>query len=122
MPFDNTTFKPRVTVLPPTPPQPPERGGRPQRIRIEIEIVQRQAPQRATGGYRFSTLALWLIAIGVLVALLGGCTAAHAQPTSRQSYRDGFMTRYQGNDRDGGQWTGTSYRQGFVTYFDATGP
>jgi hypothetical protein len=32
------------------------------------------------------------------------------------------VTRYQGDDRDGAQWTGTFYRQGFTTYFDATGP
>jgi hypothetical protein len=34
------------------------------------------------------------------------------QPSSWQSYREGFMTRYQGNDANGGQWTGQSYKQG----------
>jgi hypothetical protein len=58
MPFDSTTFRqPHVTVLPPQPHEPLERGGRPQRIVINIEIVQRQAPQPATRrGYRFGTL------------------------------------------------------------------
>jgi hypothetical protein len=116
MPFDNTTLRqPRVTVLPPTradnfigtlpPPTPRERGGGPQRIVINIEIVQRHPPQRATGGYRFGTLTMTLLIIGLLVALLGGCTPAMAQPSSWQSHQDGFMTRYQGTDRDGGQWT-----------------
>jgi hypothetical protein len=82
--------------------------------------VQRtQAPQRR--GYRFGTLTLTLLIVA-LFAALAGCTAAHAQPTSWQSYRDGFVTRYQGNDQSGGQWTGTSYRQGFTTYLDANGP
>ena len=38
MPFDSTTFcQPTVTVLSP---QPPERGGGPQRIQLLIEIVR----------------------------------------------------------------------------------
>jgi hypothetical protein len=43
-------------------------------------------------------------------------------PSSWQSYREGFVTRHHGNDHSGGQWTGTSYKQCFTTYFDATGP
>jgi hypothetical protein len=117
MPFDATGLRrPAVTVLPPTP---PERGGGPQRIHIEIEIVDRrqQSPRR---GYRFGTMTLWLLLLAVALALFG-CTA-QAQPTSWQSYREGFVTRHQGTDDQGGQWTGTSYRQGFTTYFDADGP
>jgi hypothetical protein len=32
------------------------------------------------------------------------------------------MTRYQGTDRDGRSWSGTSYKQGFTTYSDFAGP
>jgi hypothetical protein len=44
------------------------------------------------------------------------------QPSSMQSHRDRFVTRYQGADRDGRSWSGTSYKQGFTTYFSASGP
>jgi hypothetical protein len=118
MPFDTTKLRqPTVTLLPPTP---PERGGGPQRIHIEIEIVDFQA-QHQPRRYRFGTVTLTLLII-VLLATLLGCTAVHAQPSNWRSYREGFMTRYQGTDRDGGQWTGQSYKQGFMTYFDANGP
>jgi hypothetical protein len=121
MPFDSATFqRPTVTVLPPQGPlEPPERGGRPPRIHIEIEIVDRRRAQQRPPGHRFGTLTLtlWLI---VLLAALAGCTAAHAQPTSWQSHSDGYLTRYQGIDGNGEPWrTGTS---GFTTYFDANGP
>ena len=47
MPFDSTTFcQPTVTVLSP---QPPERGGGPQRIQLLIEIVQRPQPAQRRG-------------------------------------------------------------------------
>ena len=85
-----------------------------------IEIVDRRAQQRPRG-YRFGTLTLALLILALLAAL-AGCTAAHAQPSSWQSHREGFMTRYQGTDGQGGQWTGSSYQQGFMTYFDANGP
>jgi hypothetical protein len=75
----------------------------------------RYKPPRCGG----PVLTLLIIA---LLSALAGCTAAHAQPSSGQSYRDGFMTRYQGNDANGRQWTGQSYKQGFMTYFDANGP
>ncbi len=107
MPFDNTTLRqPKVTILPP---QPPERGGGPRRIHVQIEFVNRcsQTPHRR--GYRFGTFTLALLIIALLAGL-AGCTAAHAQPTSWQSYREGFITRYQGNDRDGRSWTGSSYK------------
>jgi hypothetical protein len=91
-------------------------------VRIDIELVQRRPPQRATGGgYRFGTLTLALLIIGLLVAL-AGCAAAHAQPSSWTSHRDGYLTRYQGTDRNGEPWTGTSHESGFTTYFDANGP
>jgi hypothetical protein len=110
--FDGTTFRqPNVTVLPP---QPPEHGGDPQRIHIMIEIVQRQ-PQRR--GYRFDTVTLALLIIALLAAL-AGCTAAQAQPTSRQSYRQGFVTRYQSDNG----WIGNSYEQGGTTFSEFTGP
>jgi len=122
MPFDSTGFqRPTVTVLPPQgPSEPPERGGRPQRIHIEIEIVDRRAQQRPRGN-RFGTPTLALLVI-VLIAALAGCSGAHAQPSSWQSHRDGYLTRYQGTDSRGEPWTGTSYQSGFTTYFDANGP
>ena len=67
-------------------------------------------------GYRFGTLTLWLILLLLLAAL------AHAQPTQWQSYREGFVTRYQGTDHRGGTWTGSTYKQGFTTYSDFYGP
>ena len=116
MPFDRTTCHQPA----PQPPQPPERSGGPRRIRIEIETVQR--PQLAQRHFCwFGTLTLTLLAIALLAAL-AGCAAAPAQPSSWQSYREGFMTMHQGTDADGGQRTGQSYRQGFTTYFDANGP
>jgi hypothetical protein len=120
MPFDATGFRqPRVTVLPPTPPDPPERGGGEprQRIHLMIEIVQRQPPQRATGGgYRFGTLTLWLLIIGLLAALAGCGTAAQAQPQSWSSYKLGGTTIYNGTDSNGGQWNGSAYDLGSTTY------
>jgi hypothetical protein len=50
-------------VLPPTP---PERGGGSRRIRIEIEIIDHRAPPR---GYRFGTPTLWLLVLGLELAL-----------------------------------------------------
>jgi hypothetical protein len=61
-------------------------------------------------------IGIWIIVIAIL-AVLAGCAAAHAQPSSWQSYRQGFETRYQGTDGSGGQWTGSSYKQGFMTFF-----
>jgi hypothetical protein len=116
MPFDSTTFRqPKVTVLPPQGPlEPPERGGGPRRIRIEIEIIDRRALKPPPNN--FWAAPLWLLLFLLLAAL------AHAQPTSWESHRDGFMTRYQGTDRDGRSWSGTSYKQGFTTYSDFAGP
>jgi hypothetical protein len=75
MPFDTTKLRqPTVTVLPPAP---PERGGGPQRVHIEIVITDQRAPPRR--GYRFGTLTLWLLVLALALALFG-CTA-HAQPS-----------------------------------------
>jgi hypothetical protein len=60
MPFDTTTFRQTSRVVHVSP-QPPERGGAPQRIiRIEIEITDRRAqpvqpPRGATATYCFIT-------------------------------------------------------------------
>ena len=107
MPFDSFR-QPRVTVLPP---QPPERGGGPRRIHVQIEFVDRRSQTPHRRGYRFGTFTLALLII-VMLATLAGCTAAHAQSglSSWQSYRGRFMTRYQGNDRAGRSWTGSSYK------------
>jgi hypothetical protein len=48
--------------------------------------------------------------------------AAHAQPTSWQSYQEGFITYYQGTDANGGRWTGSSYEQWGLRFYEFTGP
>jgi hypothetical protein len=117
MPFDATSLRrPTVTVLPPTP---PERGGGPQRIRIEIEIVDRRAPPPPCG-YRFGTVILWLLLLAVAFALFG--STAQAQPSSWKSYQEGFVTRYQGTDAQGGQWTGNSYELFGTRHYEFNGP
>jgi hypothetical protein len=54
-------------------------------------------------------------------AAFTGCTA-QAAFSSWRSHREGFMTRYRGNDRDGGQWTGNSYDQGSTTFSEFNRP
>jgi hypothetical protein len=66
--FDSTTQRPTATILPPSPPE-GGGGGGPQRIRIEIEIVDRRAQPPRPRGYRFGTLTMVLI-IMLLAALL----------------------------------------------------
>ena len=53
------------------PPEPPERGGRPQRIRIEIEITDRRAvpPQRRGGGIGAVLFSI-VVATGPVLAML----------------------------------------------------
>ena len=73
MPFDPIGFKlPHVTVLPPTPP--PERGGRPQRVHIEIEFVDRrnQKPPPPTTAQLLRRAATWLL-VFALIGALAGC-------------------------------------------------
>lgn len=115
MPFDTTKLRqPVVTVLPATRSEAADHNGSMCRSR-SCNGSRHSAPQAAIGSAR---PYLTLLVIVLLAALLG-CAQAHAQPSSWQSYREGFMTLYQGTDRDGGQWTGSSYKQGFTTYFDA---
>jgi hypothetical protein len=90
-------------------------GGGPQRIHIEIEIVDRRAqPARPCFGVLQLLLAL------LLLSLLFG--RGHAQPTNWQSYELGSTCYYQGTDAEGGNWNGSSYRLGGTTYFDGYGP
>lgn len=65
MPFDPLRDSRITTILPPT-----EHGGGPQRIRIEIEIVDRRAITQARG-YRFGTLTLWLLVALLALGLFG---------------------------------------------------
>jgi hypothetical protein len=94
MPFDTAKVRqPEITVLPPTiigrgsnlGPIPPERGGGPQRLHIEIEIIDRrqQSPGR---GYRFGTFTLVLLVLLLLAVLAhadqGGIHYDHWQDTN----------------------------------------
>jgi hypothetical protein len=116
MPFDNTKVRqPKITVLPPTiagrgsnlDPIPPERGGGgPQRLRIEIEIVDRRAPLLSSG-YRFGTFALVLFILLLLAAL------AHA---------DQGGIRYEHWQDIGNGWHGQTRTEGTTTTWDAYGP
>jgi len=112
MPFDSLRVKQpdNVVHLPPIVRE--GGGGGPQRIHIEIEIVDRRAapPKR---GQRF---------IGWLLLLMLITMAAHAQPSSWSSHREGFMTRYSGTDAQGGMWTGKSYELSGTRYFEFNGP
>jgi hypothetical protein len=115
MPFDATTFRQTSRVVH-LPPQPPERGRGPRRIRIEIEITDRRAQPAPRP--RFGVLQLLLVLF--LLGLLFG--RGHAQPTSWESHQLGSTRYYQGTDAEGGNWNGSSYRLGGTTYFDAEGP
>src|SRR5215469_13765077 len=103
MPFDPTNWRqPTVTVLPPTP---PKRGGGPQRIHIEIEIVDRRAasPRR---GYRPGRFTFWLIVLLLLAAM------AHADNGIRYDHWQ---------DTTSG-WHGQTRTQGTTVDWDAYGP
>jgi hypothetical protein len=104
MPFDNLRLKPRITVLPTT--TPPERGGGgPQRVHIEIEIVDRRQPPPRR--YRFGTFTLWLIVLLVIAAL------AHGQPAPGQRYE---------HWQDTNDWHGQIRTEGRTTVWDSYGP
>src|SRR6516164_644102 len=72
------------------------------------------AKSHRTPPYR--TLTWWL------TVLLLRALAARAQPTEWQSHQEGFVTRYQGTDANGGQWTGSSYQQWGKRFYEFTGP
>jgi hypothetical protein len=90
MPFDPIKLRdPRTTVLPPTPPDP---GGDPRRVQIEISIIDRRGsvPRRRPFGL-----------IGWLIVLLLLALAVHAQPIAYEHYQ-------------GRNWHGETFRQGTV--------
>jgi hypothetical protein len=63
-------LEPITDEVPPVPPQPPERGGRPPRIHIKIELVQRpQTPPRWPGFW--TGLFLVFLTMALLGALCG---------------------------------------------------
>jgi hypothetical protein len=108
MPFDN----PKLRVLPPTitgkgcnlaPLQPERGGGGPQRIHIEIEIIDRRGANLRPTTSRFGTFALVLLVLLLLAAL------AHGQ----QRYEHWQST-------DG--WHGQTRTEGSTTDWDAYGP
>ena len=107
------------------PPEPPADQPRRRRrgVEIEIEIMRRLPPWRATDRWGLVALVAWVtwvLVFAVLLVALAGCTAAHAQTWT--SYQQGFLTRHEGTDATGGQWTCTSYRQNFTTYSDFVEP
>ncbi len=65
--------------------------------------------------------ALVLLSLNCTVLALS-CTAAHAQPSSWQSYELSGTRYYSGTDQDGGQWTGNSYEQSGTTFSEFNGP
>jgi hypothetical protein len=95
----------------PPPPREPER----RRTHITIELVptyQRPKKRRSWTG----AVIVWAIVAAIWMGL------AHGQPTEWRSQQEGFLTRMQGIDRQGRNWTGTSYQQGHLTIIDANGP
>jgi hypothetical protein len=76
--------------------------------------IDRRAPPRPR--YRFGIVTLRVLAPLLLAA------AAQAQPTTWQTYPDGSITRYRGTDARGGQWTGSSYEQWGMRFYEFTGP
>ena len=92
------------------PPREPER----RRTHITIELVPTQRPRKPRSWT--GAVIVWTIVALIWISL------AHGQPVEWRSIQEGFITRMQGTDRAGGNWTGTSYQQGHVTYFDANGP
>jgi hypothetical protein len=111
---DNEAPKPPPKFLwkPVTPPpREPER----RRTHITIELVptyQRPKKRRSWTG----AVIVWAIVAAIWMGL------AHGQPTEWRSQQEGFLTRMQGIDRQGRNWTGTSYQQGHLTIIDANGP
>jgi hypothetical protein len=93
--------KPTVTVLPPIP---PEGGGGPQRIVVNIEIVDRRAVQDTLRRSRPGTVAWVVFWLLVLIAL------AHAQPIT-----------YEHQQGPHG-WHSETFRQGTVEDWRALGP
>ena len=100
MPFD-ATKQHTVTVLPSTP---PEGGGGPRRIRIEIEIVDRRKSVRRPHG--FGAVVAWLLVLLLLVL------AAHAD--------QGGIHYEHWQDTNG--WHGETRTQGSTTDWTAYGP
>jgi hypothetical protein len=94
--------EPRITVLPPIPPE--RSGGGPQRIVVNIEIVERRAAQNILSGHRLGTVAWVVIWLLVLIAL------AHAQPIT-----------YEHQQGPHG-WHSETFRQGTVEDWRALGP
>jgi hypothetical protein len=117
MPFDATHLRRPAHMVHLPPVMPEGGGGGPRRIHVQIEIIDRRSPP--TPLPRVELLKL-LVALILLVAIFG--CAAHAQPTSWQSYPFGSGRNYTGTDARGGQWSARSYQNGGTTYFDATGP
>jgi hypothetical protein len=107
MPFDTTKVRlpDNVVHLPPVTPE--RGGGGPQRIHIQIEIVDRRGTPPGTGkGHRFGTVVLVLFWLLLLAAL------AHAE--------EGGIRYEHWTDTNG--WHGETRTQGRTTDWTAYGP
>jgi hypothetical protein len=120
VPFDPTNWRqPKVTVLPPTitgrggkitPPSPERGGGGPQRIHVQIEIVDRRGPPARHG---FPVIRLLLILF--LLAMMFGCEAK-AQPGQWPPDHPTY------EHLQGRNWRGEIFRQGTVEDTRIYGP
>lgn len=102
-------------VQPPPNPPPRREPSRPIHITIDLRPERREKP-KTMGFLARLTLVIWAVVV------LGFLTSAHGQPVEWRSQQEGFLTRMQGTDRNGRNWTGTSYQQGHLTIIDANGP
>jgi hypothetical protein len=104
MPFDPSNFKLPANVVH-VPPVTLEHGGRgPQRITINIEVVDRRTAENIFSGHRLGRCVLWLLGLLLLAAI------AHAQPIT-----------YQHQQGPHG-WRSETFRQGTVEDWTALGP
>lgn len=58
------------------------------------------------------TISRWALWRQTLILALALSSVAHAQPSAWQSYDVGSTRHYEGTDRNGGHWSGSSYRAG----------
>jgi hypothetical protein len=127
--LDKEVWREPILEPPPRPkaPEPPPRHDdppHPPRVTVNIEIVEYHRGRHPPALRRaFSTAWVLAIVIWIVVfAVLSMLHRAHAQPSHWRSYTAQGTTHMQGEDSDGGAWSGRQYRLGFTTYTDFYGP